>query len=286
MFYDANGNEVRPLVSDQLFLHLGGSLVLWERLRVAANLPIAAVVDGNSGTAGATQFSTSNGASIGDLRLSADVRLFGTYGSLVTGAVGLSAWLPTGSQSSFTGDGKVRLAPHFSVAGEAGSFAYAARVGFNYHAENGSFAGQSIGNEVFWGASAGVRLVEQKLLVGPELYGSTVVQGGDVFSQRGSPMEVVLGGHYTAPNAVPLRARRGPGPDGGLRHAEAARPRVDLEWAPGIEKPKPPPPPPPSDRDGDGILDDDDACPDKKLAVHRATIRRRTAVRVTSRATA
>ncbi len=256
VFYDTNGNEVRPLVSSQLFFHLGGSLVLWDRLRLGLNLPIAAVVSGNSGTVGGADFSTTNGAALGDLRISADGRLFGRYGSIITGAVGLSAWFPTGSQKAFAGDGKMRLSPHFSVAGEAGQFEYAGRLGFDYRAESGTFAGQSIGNEVFWSAAAGVRLVDQKLLVGPEVYGSTVVQGGDAFSKRGSPLEAVIGAHYFV---NPFRFGLGVGP--GLTEGYGTpkvRVLASFEWAPAMEEPKAEP----SDRDGDGIIDDEDACPD------------------------
>ena len=85
VFYDKDGNEVHALIQNQLFLHVGASMVLWERLRLGVNLPIAAVVDGNGGTLTTARCSTpTNGANIGDLRLSADVRLFGEYGDVIT----------------------------------------------------------------------------------------------------------------------------------------------------------------------------------------------------------
>jgi OOP family OmpA-OmpF porin len=260
VFYDANGHETRPLVTHQLFVHLGGSLVLWDRLRVGVNLPIAAVVDGNSGTTSAGQISTSNGANVGDLRLSADVRLFGEYRSALTGALGASVWVPTGSQSAFTGDGKARFSPHFAVSGEASVVAYAARIGFNYRAESGTLAGQSIGSEMLWGASLGLRLADGKLLLGPEFYGSTVVKG-ELFTKRGSPVEGVLGAHYKVADAWRIGAGVGPGLTEGFGTPKV-RALLSLEWVPDIEKPKEAPPAP-SDRDGDGIFDSDDACPDK-----------------------
>jgi OOP family OmpA-OmpF porin len=261
VFYDANGNETRPLVTHQLFVHVGASLVLLERLRLGVNMPIAAVVDGNSGTTSTGTLSTSNGANVGDLRLSADLRLFGEYRSVMTGALGASVWLPTGSPSAFTGDGKVRLQPHLALAGEAGSVAYAAKVGFNYRAENGSLGGQPLGSELLWGVSIGLRLADDKLLIGPEFYGSTVVEGGDLFAKRGSPVEGVIGAHYLVGDAFRIGAGVGPGLTQGLGTPKV-RALLSFEWTPGIEKPQEKPPAP-ADRDDDGILDKDDACPDK-----------------------
>src|SRR5438128_824361 len=39
--YNADGSQRAAILSDQMFLHLGGSVVFWDRLRLALNLPIA-----------------------------------------------------------------------------------------------------------------------------------------------------------------------------------------------------------------------------------------------------
>ena len=52
VFYDGEGNEVGALVEHQLFLHAGASVVLWERLRLAFNLPLAPFVEGGDVIAG------------------------------------------------------------------------------------------------------------------------------------------------------------------------------------------------------------------------------------------
>ncbi len=254
VFYDANGKEVDTLVKHQLFLHAGASLVLADRLRLSVNLPFAPLVKGNNGLAGVQQYSVNQGAAIGDVRLSADVRLFGEYRGPITGAIGASVWAPTGGRSAFTGDGKVRVAPHFALAGELARFNYAARVGFNYRAQDGSFAGSDIGSELAFGAAIGIRAANDKLLIGPEVYGSTVVKGG-LFRERGTPLEGVFGLHYLIANLIRIGAGVGAGFTQGFGTPEV-RALASLEWAPGM-------PPKPSDRDGDGILDGDDACPDE-----------------------
>ena len=68
---------------------------------------------------------------------------------------------------------------HFSwLAGGApdiGWFSYAANVGFNYRSLTDNFGGTSLCSEFVFGASAGVHAADRHLLVGPELYGSTIV---------------------------------------------------------------------------------------------------------------
>jgi outer membrane protein OmpA-like peptidoglycan-associated protein len=260
--YDANGSELAPIVGHQLFAHLGGSLILWERLRVAANLPVALYQQAPGGAfANAASFQASSAQAAGDLRLGADVRLLGTYGDPATLALGAQVFLPTGSQQNFTGDGKARVQPRLMIAGDAGDLAYAAKVGVTYRAQNEPFAGSSFGTEMAWAASVGVRLAERKLLLGPELYGATTL--ADPFSKTTAPTELLLGGHYDVGD---FRVGLGVGP--GITRGfgtPALRIVGAFEWAPGIEKkPEPALPEEPKDRDGDGILDKDDACPDVK----------------------
>jgi OmpA-OmpF porin, OOP family len=253
---DQSGRELGQLVKHQLFFHLGGSVVLWNRLRVAANLPLSPAVRGK-GVPAAPQYRVNQGAALGDLRLSADARLFGKYRGPVTGALGASLWLPTGTRSAFAGDGKIRLSPHAVLAGDIGMFAWSARLGFSYRARDESFAGAKLGSELLFGGAAGVRALAGKLLVGPELYGSTVVQGG-AFRKRGTPLEALLGAHYIHADAWRFGAGVGTGFTQGFGSPEL-RVVAAAEWVP---QPKSTPRPP-ADRDHDQVLDQDDACPNE-----------------------
>jgi outer membrane protein OmpA-like peptidoglycan-associated protein len=250
VIYDAAGKEIGPLIKHQLFLHLGASLVLWERLRLGVSLPFSPVVDANDSLVGRQQYNVKTGPSIGDLRLSADVRLFGRYRGPAQLAIGASVWLPTGSRDSYAGDGKARVQPHAMLAGEIARFSYALRVGYQYRGRSGAFAGSQIGSELIFGAAAGVR-VTKELLLGPEVYGSTVVEDG-AFRKRGTPVEGILGGHYTIAKQVRVGAGAGAGFTQGFGSPEV-RVLANVEWAPQL----------PEDRDGDGILDESDACPDE-----------------------
>lgn len=260
VLYDADGDEIAAIVEHQLFAHLGFSHIMWDRVRFGASLPVAALVSGEDGDANAS-VSTEDATTIGDLRIGGDVRLLGEYGGPLTSALGLHIHLPTGSQDSFTGDGKPRIVPRVSAAGDLDDFAYSGRLGISIRTQNENFADEPFGSELLFGAGAGMRLMQDKLLVGPEIYGSTVVSdsGDGLFKRKTTPFEVILGGHYRVDDQWRVGAGVGPGLTRGFGSPKV-RVLASLEWFPVYEEAPPPPP----DTDGDGILDPDDACPTVK----------------------
>jgi OOP family OmpA-OmpF porin len=266
---DANGNQLGAIVADQVYLHVGASLVLVDRLRLGLDFPIALFENGNDATVGGTTYPAPTRASTGDLRASADVRLLGTYGDAFTAAIGASFFMPTGEPREYTGDGLARGEPHALVAGDipAGSglsIAYAVRLGFMIRGISQSFAGVPLGHEVDYGVSAGVRLLQRQLLLGPELYGATGITSSDAFFKKfTSPVELLVGGHYTIASDWRVGAGIGPGLSAGYG-SPAFRLVASAEWTPGYV----PPPPSIGDRDGDGISDDLDMCPDRPGAAN------------------
>ncbi|MES1175701.1 MAG: OmpA family protein [Myxococcales bacterium] len=256
--YAPNGDEQTAVIKHQFFSHFGADVLIADRLRLGINVPVALYQSGDSATVGNTTFASNNATAFGDLRLAADLRLFGEYRGPAELAIGAAVYLPTGSKDAFTGDGKVRLAPRALLAGELGPFVYALRAGFLYRANDAGFDGLSKGNEVFGAAAAGLRVAEERLVIGPELYGSTSTANGDsFFARRTSPFEILFGAHYLVSNDVRLGLGVGPGLTRGVGSPQV-RGLLSLEWAPDVEKPALAP----SDRDQDGILDVDDACPD------------------------
>jgi outer membrane protein OmpA-like peptidoglycan-associated protein len=259
--YAPDGSERTVLVSDQLIAHVGASLVLWDRARFALDVPIALAQSGDDAFAGGQFFRAPSGASFGDIRLGAEAVAIGQYRGPVSVGGGLQLYVPTGDRNAFTGDGKVRLVPQLLTAGAVGMFEYAGRLGVAYRAQNDPFAGSPMGSEILLGAAAGIRTVEDKLLVGPEMWLSTGITDADAFfSRRTTPFELLFGAHYTF--LPDWRAGAGVGP--GLTRAFGS-PQVrfvlSVEYALAHREP-PPCPTPPSDRDKDGILDVEDACPD------------------------
>lgn len=251
VLYDLAGEEQTIIVRHQLFLHLGGSVVLWNRLRLAANVPIAARTVGEDARIGRETISPVTGTSLGDVRLGADLRLAGDYGGPAQLALGVQLYLPTGDRESFTGDGKVRVMPRLMLAGDIGPFAYSARAALSWRSQTEALGGVPVGSEVFFAATSGVWVANRKLLLGPELWGSTVIENNGAFKKQTTPFELLFGLHFR-PKDWRFGLGAGPGLTRGLG-APTFRLLASVEWAP---EPKP------ADRDHDGVIDPEDACPD------------------------
>jgi outer membrane protein OmpA-like peptidoglycan-associated protein len=255
LYSPTDGEEVGSIVEHQLFAHFGGSLILWERVRFGLNLPLAMYQGGDEDN---PTFSSDNATTFGDLRLSADARILGTYGEPFTLAGGFQFFVPTGSQESFTSDGTVRLNTRVGVAGEIDLFVYSSMLGFGLRANSDEYAGGARGSELAWSAAAGVKVAEGRLILGPELFTNTVITDSDgFFARQTTPLELLFGGHFSA--LPSLRVNAGAG--SGLTRAfgtPAFRVVGSIEWFEPIEEAPPPRP----DRDKDGVFDDEDACPD------------------------
>jgi OOP family OmpA-OmpF porin len=258
-----DGSENTGILVHQVYLHVGGALTLYDRLRIGVSLPIALVQhDGTPGkvtskTAGGQTYISPTKGGAGDLRFAADLRLAGEYGDPFTIAFGGRLWLATGDETQYIGDGKVRIGPRVIVAGDAGAFAYSAGIGVVYRPNDAPFAGHPTGTELDFSAAAGLRVADKKLLIGPEVFGDTVLtQSDSILGEHTTPLALIVGGHY---NAGDFRFGLGAGP--GLSHTPGTalfRALASVEWMPAFRKAVPPP----TDRDGDGVFDIDDACPD------------------------
>ena len=260
-----DGSENTVVIANTTYVHLGAAFVLFQRLRIGMSLPIAVAQDGNDKTVGGRSFVAPTKGGIGDLRIAADLRLLGEYGDPFTLAIGGRVWVPTGDATQYIGDGKPRIGPRLTFAGDIGSFVYAGGLGFVYRPNDDSFNGHPNGTEATFNAAIGVRLADKNLVLGPEIYGTTTVtESKAVLAKHTTPLALVLGGHYTAGSF-----RFGLGVSPGLTHTAGTpeyRGLLSLDYIPAIE---PAPKPavivmeaPPADRDSDGILDKDDACPE------------------------
>lgn len=256
VIYNADDTVRASVVRDNLVLHLGGSLVLWERLRLGLSLPFQAYVFGEPGRDGSGAYAgPASDQALGDVRLTGDVRVLGRTGDAFTLAGGAQLWAPTGAKDNYMGDGEVRLSPRVMAAGDIAPFVYAARLGLMVRGRSESFGKSELGTEVVWSASAGLRLPGGRLVVGPEVYGSTVA--GAFLDRLATPVEAVLG----ASAMVTPDWRVGGGAGAGLTPgfgAPTARVLLRVEWSPAVAVKRAP-----EDRDRDGIVDEKDACPDR-----------------------
>ena len=122
VLYAPDGTEKSLLVKDQLFLHVGGGVIVANRFRFSASLPIAAYEAGEQGTLGTTTYVPPSSASIGDLRLGADARLVGELGNPITLAIGVAFFY-------FTRQNYVIFNGHSGFAGLAAPVVF----GINWH---------------------------------------------------------------------------------------------------------------------------------------------------------
>jgi outer membrane protein OmpA-like peptidoglycan-associated protein len=241
-----------PSVEHSALILFEGGVVLFDRARVSLGFPLQLHA---SGEAAAEHPAPRRAEGVGDLRVSADARVFGDKTSAVRGAAGVQVWAPTGQQSQWTSDGAFRARPRAMIAGDAGALTWAAQIGV--HLRRTSEASTS--------AAVGARIA-QKLVVGPEIFASTPIE--DPLAKSGTPVEVLLGAHWIIDGGgVGLAAGRG------LTDALGSpsfRAFLSIDWAPAIEPAKKPRRPKRDgaggaagapDADGDGIPDAIDACP-------------------------
>ena len=193
------------------------------------------------------------------LRFGADARLFGTSAGPITMAFGGRFWVPTGSPASYTGDGFVRWRARLSAAGRwACSCTAPASAPCSTTQSPGVVGEVPIDHDLVYSVSAGLSLVNGRVTVAPELYGSTVL-GNETFKTR------------TSPRSDPRRARRithglrggigvGKGLVAGFGSPEVrcsprsnGRCRTGSQWSSRAAAD--------ADNDGDGIADEVDACP-------------------------
>ena len=253
VLHDGGGTQGRPLgnvVTDAVFAHSGVSFMWRDRLRFAFNLPVALYQAGDDLNQSGRAVAAPDGASLGDLRLSADLRVMGVYGDVFTAAIGLQLHAPTGRRSQLTSDGTFRLTPQVLIAGDGEGLLYAAKLGFSYRPLVDSFAGRKLGSEALFSIAGGVR-VNDLFVFGPELYGSTGVTGGAAFSARATPLELLLGLHVILAKHWQLGSGIGPGFTRG-DGTPSMRATFSIEYAPDVCV----------DPDGDGICAPMDACPD------------------------
>ncbi|MES1184063.1 MAG: hypothetical protein ABUL60_09610 [Myxococcales bacterium] len=244
------GPALGNVVTDAVFAHSGVSFTWRDRFRFAFNLPVALYQAGDDLTALAPATTPPQGASIGDLRLAADLRVIGLYGDVFTAAFGLQLHAPTGRRSQLTSDGTFRLTPQLLMAGDGEGLLYAAKLGFSYRPLADSVAGRRLGSEAVFSIAGGVR-VNDLFVFGPELYGSTVVTGGAAFSGRATPLELLLGLHVTLAKHWQFGSGIGPGFTRG-DGTPSMRATFSIEYAPDVCV----------DPDGDGICAPSDACPE------------------------
>lgn len=199
--YGTDGSVSERVVTDAFIVHLGGSVTLYDVLRLSATVPMSPWQDGNGGTYNGMQLA-SPVAAFGDVALATDVRVLGTPTGPLRIATGVRVTLPTGSRTNFMSDGRVAVEPRIVASGTSGMFEYAAGTSALLRRAN-QVAGAAFGGELRYSAAAGVRLLAGRMLVGPELVGAVPLES---HTDIGKPLELHLGAHYAASRQLRVAA--------------------------------------------------------------------------------
>lgn len=253
VLYRNDGDDrVGSVVSDQVYLHAGFTVALFDRLQISLNAPFALATSGDSPESGGQQFQSPSGAALGDLRLGLRLRIIGDARGPAQVAIGGYLFTPTGEQDAYASDGKVRGRPELILSGESQHLAYAIHGGVVLRPDRRVLDAQ-VRNEFVFGAALGVLTADRKFQIGPEFYGGTTLEDG--FARETTNAEALLGLKYRVSDFV-LGAGAGPGFGRGLG-TPSMRAVLGVAYAPEVLAAPPP------DRDRDGILDEQDACPEE-----------------------
>ncbi len=246
-----------------------------DRVGVGASFPVALTQSGTPVTDSGATLGAASGVAIGDLRLSARVRVFGHADrDGVSLHVGAHLWAPLGARASNTGDEGVRIEPRLIAAGRGGPVRWSLSLAYHMRPEHVA-ALVAVTSELRMTAAVGVVAANDRLTVGPEVHAYTSLgdptgQGG-AFSERLWGGEALLGAHYLAADAVMLGVGGGAGFGIGYGVA-AARVLASVAYAPrssgGVVYQRA------LDSDADGVGDPDDLCPTTPKGDHPDPARR------------
>jgi outer membrane protein OmpA-like peptidoglycan-associated protein len=254
---DPSGKEIGDVVSSQAFVTAGASLALWDRILVAADLPVAVMQSGDNPSHGDVTVTSPSRPGIGDLRVIVRGRLVGDYWSGFQAAIQGKLFAPTGPKNSYIGDGQIYGGGDLIIGGRLPHFVWGGSAGTTLHASSNP-------TTIDYAAAVGVVLLDDRLQIGPEAFGGYVVDASNLFEGQG--VEITRQGTVNAEGLLAARYRFGEdfvlAAGGGMGFSNGvgtprARAVASFSYAPRPTKG-------PGDADGDGITDDIDACPNQQ----------------------
>jgi outer membrane protein OmpA-like peptidoglycan-associated protein len=265
LVYDKTATASIPIVSAQGYLRLAASLALWDRLLVSVEAPVALAQAGQDPKVTGVDFHPPSKPAFGDLRVGLRGRIWGDFRDPFQLALGAYVYAPTGSPDAYTGEGKTRGNLHLLVGGRAGT-----GVGVVWSATGGVTLRAGESPLATFGGGAALVLGEDRVQLGPEVYGSAqlggtgrVVPGKNTITVNDKMAFEILGGvKVRLVSGLFLGAAAGAGPLDAVG-SPPFRFVGTLAWTPLPAAGPAKGAPTVGDRDGDGIRDDVDACPDE-----------------------
>ena len=278
--------ELLELVAHQLTVHGSFAMEIGHRVKVDLTLPMIVHQDGEPARLPELTADAPPSSAAGDVRLGTRVEVLRQQGHAPSAALTVGAWLPTGDAGAYAGAGVFRVAPGVVLGADHGPVAWSTYVAARLQ-PNGD-ASTLLGSELLFGAAVGPRIGPVRLAV--EVFGSTVLDRSvDAFTLASTSVNGLLTAAWER-GPVAGRLGGGPGLSTGVgtpdfrvlgsiayvppveshaeREARERRRRDEVredaassgdatDTAIGAFGALD------ADRDGDGVLDADDACPDR-----------------------
>lgn len=163
-------------------LHLEGTIALFNHFLVGFDLP--------------TQYTRPTGFALRDATFRLAGRFVGGQGDPL--AVGIDGWafLPSGSPEQKSGDTQARGFVRLVVSGDTPRLSYAGNVGYYHRGHEVIASDYEIGPSLLFGMAAGVNLGKDRLYLGPEVWGMTMLpqesSGTGLWSVKSTPIEGLI----------------------------------------------------------------------------------------------
>ena len=269
LVFETTGDSDSRLVDQQLTGHLQFSLGLWDRLVVFAELPVHMIIDGDEDVGQLASLRPASGGGLGDMRLGARVRLYGTHADLLQlafqGSLDLHTASAADSDQNYRGGDSTVLGghPEMLVTVNLHRLRLSGNLGIRFRADVEALETR-FGDELTYGFGLLYRVVdaENKLDLIAELFGRSGLSEGTGSTGFGtnneSPAEILVGGKYHHNSGVSFGAGAGTGVIAGYGAPDFRLLLMVAYTSASSESSK--------DSDGDGLLDDEDECPDEAEA--------------------
>jgi outer membrane protein OmpA-like peptidoglycan-associated protein len=231
---DRRNDVVSSVVGHTLLAHAQVSLALWDRWELSASLPIALTQSGDDPRYLGQTVSSPSGGGLGDLRLGTRFRLWGERGAPLQLAISGYLWAPTGSETEFLSEGKVRVAPYLNASGRHKRVVWASQAGFELRRAQSDYFGTRSGSMIRLGAALGAVVGQRERgQLGVELNGQLVARHADSST---SGLELLAGGKWRVVRDLQLGAAVGPGLVGGIG-TPSVRALLSLAYTPWMDAP-------------------------------------------------
>jgi OmpA-OmpF porin, OOP family len=263
-------------VKTQLIGYGAAGVEIIERFALQLAFPVTFLQTGNlTGDASAASARDNvdlTAAALMDLRLDARAQLFETADEALSLGARAAVWLPTGNELSWAGDKSASAELAAAVEYDFDLLFAVFDTGIHFR-PTGGVNDFRVGDEWTWALGAFVPLREDSIRLGAQIFGSTGLRDGTVFSAANTPLEWMVEGRLYVDDD-----RRGfVGAGAGTRMTPGYAPDFRVLAVAGysftIHDTLPIAPPrqydwedegePLADRDGDGIPDISDKCPDQ-----------------------